>query len=134
MFNKNVTLMNSKSTTISENWLTLFDIHCIITVTYCKFAVHLLYRATVSHCTNPTSILPPIYATLRGPDKHCTPLYRTPVLHWTALYLPTDQHCTAIYETVWGTDQHFTPLYTSIKGTDQHSGTVTHCTYVFYPI
>lgn len=78
------------------------DIYCIFTVTYCKYTVHSLSRATV--------------------------------LHWTALYLPTDQHCTAIYETVWGTDQHCTPLYTSIQGTDQHSGTVTHCTYVFYPI
>lgn len=102
--------MNSKSTSISEIWLTLFDIHCIITVTYCKFAVHLLYRATVSHCTHPTSILPqfmPLYGVLTST-----------VPHYTERLYSTGQHCTypltSIDRNLWDCMGYWPALYPTL--------------------
>lgn len=87
------------------NWQSLADIYCIITVTYCKFTVHLLYIATQSYCTP-----------LHSNGQHCT---------YSLSLFPTIRqcmgYCPALYTTV---------LRCTWSGLTLN-GTVTNCMYAY---
>lgn len=89
--------MNSKSTDISENWPTLSDTHCTLTVPHCSF--HWLPRyPTVPYGTFLLNITVSHRTALYSPsDFQCTPPPRKPL--YRAL-ISTVTHCTVCHSTI----------------------------------